>query len=109
MVLCTLLRALVGERPVELEDVSSGGMLRVVTTCVTVFEKKTSSRWVNDVKYGQYHANIGGVNLRSPMPGLDVISSAAHLLVCSRSRRQSEGRPSCSAAATVGCSPGCPC
>lgn len=38
---------------------------------------------------------------------LGVISSAAHPLEYSRSRRRSEGRPSCSVAATVGCSPGC--
>lgn len=55
IVLCTLLRALVGERPLELEEVSSGGMLRVVTTCVTVFEKKTSSRWESDVRHGWLH------------------------------------------------------
>jgi hypothetical protein len=40
-----LLRPLIGERPEpELDEVASGGMFRVVTTCVTVLEKKTSSR-----------------------------------------------------------------
>lgn len=42
-----LLRAVPGERelPAELEEAISGGMSRVVTTWVTVLEKKISSRW----------------------------------------------------------------